>query len=297
MPIRFAILQYIMVNLSLSAASLRKHARLSRTRIKAWLRTAAAIGLIVGSVHHASAAEITVTQDPLNDFSRKILIRSEIKKGDFDAFTKATDSALSACNRLCGSSPNCKDLCRSKVSIWVDLDSSGGDVMEALRIGRLIHQDFMYTRVLPGRQCASACVFILQAGVIRVPALGSHVAVHRPKFDAAYFADLTPDQARTTYNNMVGELRKYFISEMNGSDEAFRLMVTTPSDQVRVLTFAELRDLGLNGEDASYEEYSEALNIKKYGTVRWPLIKDCVGPSGDLAGCEKKAYELFPKDK
>ena len=114
------------------------------------------------------------------------------------------------------------------MSLWVTLNSPGGDVIEALRIGRLIRQKFMYTRVTSEAECASACVFVLQAGVLRVAAVGASVGVHRPKFDAMYFANLIPEQGRATYNTMVMDLRKYFIGEMGGSSTAFRLMMTTP---------------------------------------------------------------------
>ncbi len=251
------------------------------------------LGILVGQ---AASAEVTVLQEASldNNFEARVLIESEIKKGDFDVFSKAIDNAFAACNRFCAPNAWCKDTCKDKVSLLVDLDSPGGDVIEAMQIGRLIRKEFLTTRVMPGHECVSACVFILQAGVIRIPALGSHVEVHRPKFDPIYFADLKPDQARTTYNRMVEDLRKYFVGEMGGSDEAFRLIMTTPSDQLRALSFTELKELGLNGQDPSYEEYSEALMIKKYGQSRWSFIKACIAPSGNLPECEKKAYERFP---
>ena len=252
-----------------------------------------------GAFPNATAAEILIAQVPSSDnsFSGIVSIRSEIKKRDFDTFERMTTSAAVACDQVCAFSPKCKDFCSKNLSVLVDLDSPGGDVIEAMRIGRLIHQRFMNTSVLRGRQCASACVFMLQAGVVRIPAVGSRVGLHRPKFDAAYFADLTPDQARRTYEAMVGNLRKYFIGEMGGSDEAFRLIMTTPSDQLRVLTYDEMVHLGLNGIETSYDEYNDAQMVKKYGQARWSFIKACVGSSADLDGCEKRAYSRYPADK
>jgi hypothetical protein len=80
--------------------------------------------------------------------------------------------------------------------ISVELNSPGGDVSEAMQIGRLLRQRFMYTFVLADHECASACVLILMAGVGRMPMPSSRVGLHRSTFDPAYFASLTPEQGR-----------------------------------------------------------------------------------------------------
>jgi ATP-dependent protease ClpP protease subunit len=127
-------------------------------------------------------ANVTVLHDASapDDIGGTILIHSEIKTGDFTDFQKAADRI-----RLIE-----KDTYKPVPLIQVRLDSPGGDVMEAIRIGRLIHERFMHTVVMPERECASACVFILAAGVLRIPTQKAHVAVHRPRFDPTYFAAL-----------------------------------------------------------------------------------------------------------
>jgi hypothetical protein len=71
-------------------------------------------------------------------------------------------------------------------------------------------------------------------------------------------------------------------------------MMSIPSDQLRPLTDSELDRFGLAGEDPAWEEYVDAEQIKTYGPLRWPFIKRCVEPSGDLAGCVRKVYEQYP---
>jgi ATP-dependent protease ClpP protease subunit len=213
----------------------------------------------------------------------------DIKSGDFATFSNAADKIKRTLIQKYPS--NLRD---TIPSIIVELDTPGGDVMEAVKIRRLIRERFMITVVKPERECSSACVFILMAGVIRDPIDLAHVGLHRPKFDATYFASLTPEEARVKYNTLVEALRKYFIDDMGGNEQAFRLMMSTPSYDVRFLSFAEMQEFGLLGNDPVWDEYNEAQEVKQYGTKRWPLIKRCIGPSGDFAGCVKKVYELYP---
>ena len=72
----------------------------------------------------------------------------------------------------------------------VILDSEGGDVVSALTIGRLIRARNFETDVTNNALCASACIFILAAGVDR-SAYG-RIGIHRPHYDDTYFAGLGP---------------------------------------------------------------------------------------------------------
>ncbi|MBV9780128.1 MAG: hypothetical protein JOY62_09165 [Acidobacteriaceae bacterium] len=230
--------------------------------------------------------DVTVLNDGSgrDDIGGTILIHSQIKKGDFASFLKAADRLKQILSNPLDPVP----------PIRVELDTPGGDVMEAVKIGRVIHERFMTTVVRPERECDSACVFVLIAGAIKLPTDLAHVGLHRPRFDAEYFARLTPDQARVKYNSLIEYLKDYFVKEMGGSEEAFRLMLSTPSDSLRLLSAAEMDRLGLRGEDPAWDELINAKMIERYGPIRWPLIKRCIGPSGDIAGCEKRVYEQYP---
>lgn len=248
-------------------------------RMSLWRQSVSLIALVLGSCISASA---DVTLQPGQGLGTDaIMIHSDIRKGDFDRFAKAAGS---------------------KHGLLVKLDSSGGDVIEALKIGRLIRQNFMYTEVTPNSRCASACVFLLQAGVARFADYQSQIIVHRPTFDAASFAGLDDEGARIVYNNMVSNLRNYFVSEMGGSEEAFTLIMATPFSAPRTLTDEEISRLGLTGKDPAFEEHLEAKMIAKYGPRRWPLLKECMNtfaPLHDAAGykaCENRVYKLYPVD-
>ena len=144
------------------------------------------------------------------------------------------------------------------------------------------------------KECDSACVFVLIAGVDRVGYDGK-VGLHRPAFDPAFFAGLSPTAARARYNSLAENLRQYYVDEMGGSPEAFRMMMTTPSTSIRFLSTRELLELGVMGEDPAWAEYNEAQFIERYGRQRWAVIRACLKDGHEFNPCEAKAYALYPE--
>jgi hypothetical protein len=151
--------------------------------------------------------------------SSALLIHGEIRKGDATTFTTLADElARDTSCPMVGSPLNPVPM------IFVKLDSQGGDIIEALAIGREIRRRFMVTGVPNANmECDSACVFALMAGVNRIG--GGKIGLHRPAFDPAFFADLSPTAARSRYNTLVEQLRQYYVDEMGGSPEAFRIIM------------------------------------------------------------------------
>jgi len=220
--------------------------------------------------------------------SSALLIHGEIRKGDASAFTTLADElARDTRCPMVGSPLNPVPM------IFVKLDSQGGNIMEALAIGREIRRRFMVTGVpYANMECDSACVFVLMAGVNRIG--GGKIGLHRPAFDPAFFADLSPTAARSRYNTLVEQLRQYYVDEMGGSPEAFRIIMTTPSTSIRYLSQDEMLALGIVGEDPAWAEYNEAQFIQRYGRERWAAIAACLKNSRDFARCEAEGYRLHP---
>jgi hypothetical protein len=209
-----------------------------------------------------------------------ISLSAEIKQGDAAAFM-----------RIANTIPN-----GSLVN--VDLDSQGGDVDEAVAIGRIVRARSFFTRVMPEKRCASACVFVLVAGVVKTAAEQSELLVHRPTFNSSYFAILSPEEARQVYNRKIEELRTY-VSEMGGSEELFRLMLSVSSDKLRLVSSGEAERFGLSGQDPAWEELNTAKMVEHFGSNRWPLIKRCwerFGPSHEAA-CISEAVRRYPDTK
>jgi hypothetical protein len=104
---------------------------------------------------------------------RKVVIlkiEGGIKHGDEIDFQKTLDEIR-------------KDGYKIKLNSVV-LNSRGGNSYAAMEIGKIVRKENLNTYVGLKHRCASACVYILSSGIIRM-AYGE-VAVHRPTFDDDY---------------------------------------------------------------------------------------------------------------
>jgi hypothetical protein len=240
----------------------------------------------VGQSHSTYAADTSIR--PCSTTSSELLIHGEIRKGDATRFTRMADELSKDTNcPMLGSPPN------GVPFIFVKLDSPGGDIIEALAIGREVRRRFMLTGVVRNMECDSACVFILAAGVERVG--DGKVGLHRPAFDPAFFAGLSPTAAHDRYTSLVENLRQYYVDEMGGSPEAFRIMMTTASTSIRYLSLSEMLELGIIGEDPAWAEYNEAQSIQRYGRERWAIITACLKDGREFNPCVAEAYRSYPE--
>jgi len=113
-----------------------------------------------------------------------------------------------------------------KYIAWVHIDSPGGDVLEAMRIGRLLRT--LSLRTQAGR-CNSACVLAWIGGAERTA--NGDIGLHRPYFDRSYFADLTQAQAESKYAELSTRVEQY-LKEMNVPQEAIELIFRTSSSDI-----------------------------------------------------------------
>lgn len=148
----------------------------------------------------------------------------------------------------------------------VVLDSSGGSVLDAIKMGRswrslgvrtsvgmVIERDGTGRAVMPEAYCESMCVFLLLGGVTRDIPPEAHIRVHQiwmgdrandPKA-AKYSAD-----DMTIVERDIGRLAKYTF-EMGGSGDLLSLALSVPPwEPLHELTSAELRLSNLLSGDA-----------------------------------------------
>lgn len=140
----------------------------------------------------------------------------------------------------------------------VFLNSPGGNVESALRLGTLFHaagaavvigQPAMGGRggagqlgVVPGH-CASACVYALMGAKKRVVPSGARVGVHRM---SARLMAREPAGGGTLSSRIfagspeLDALRNY-VSRVGGSQDLISLAESVPPEQIRVLSPAEIR--------------------------------------------------------
>lgn len=137
-------------------------------------------------------------EPPKNNKEPLIVIRGIIGKSDLQAFSNYVDIATR----------------EKKISaLFVDLDSSGGDVETAIAIGyklRQIEGAESFVAVRKGAKCASACVFLLAAGSRRW--VEGQVGIHRPS--RRYDDEATAKGQKAVYRKIEKEI-KIFLDAMN----------------------------------------------------------------------------------
>jgi hypothetical protein len=155
----------------------------------------------------------------------------------------------------------------------VVLDSGGGSVLDAIKLGRRWRELQMSTTVgtaigaslpttrasiMPEAYCESMCVFLLLAGVNRYVPPAAHIRVHQ-----IWMGDRADDARAATYTAQdvsiierdVGRLAKYTF-EMGGSGDLLEMALSVPPwKPLRELTMDEIRKSNL----VSVETLAEVL--------------------------------------
>ncbi len=200
----------------------------------------ALLGLMAGLlISSGASAGVSILSDGADGTSAKIRIQSAIKRGDLAAFEAAVDLV----------SQTAKTRINDVPFITVELDSPGGDVVEAVGIGRVIYRHSAMTLVRPGQECVSACVFILIAGAVRTPTDSASIGLHRPLLVS--WRNMDYAEARAKYDGLMRYLHDYFL-ELGVSEAAYDTMMRTDSFGMRYFSPGELDQLRLRGESPEW---------------------------------------------
>ena len=175
----------------------------------------------------------------------------------------------------------------SERTVEVLIDSPGGDLATAMKIGRLFRAGAPVTAIVaPGAKCASACVLALVGATTRV--IGGSVAIHRP---------YTVDANHRAY----GELQKQFaqidtqarvfLAEMNIPPSLYDEMLRYPPESIRVLSKEELDRFRISGTDYVWEETVQRRHAQTLGIDRQTYVQRlglagrmCSTPPGEGPG-------------
>jgi hypothetical protein len=188
----------------------------------------------------------------------------------------------------------------------VTLRSQGGNVAEAMKIGRLVRSLYIGTRAPFASTksaacvkesavlgvnvpciCASACFLIFAGGVDR---WGTDILIHRIKFDADFFGGLDFPNAAKTYRAGMERIREY-ISEMGVPDAFYWKMLNVSSNETLALTGEEMTDLTkAAGGDPAFAEWLDAKCPRTWGFGFAMSVRDrrC-----HLGAIMKARYEAF----
>src|SRR5688572_3276286 len=142
----------------------------------------------------------------------------------------------------------------------LDLDSSGGQVEDAIRAGDVIAESNWQIHVRPDAVCHSACVLILASGDDRriAGAVGIHRII-RIQSAATSRAELSRE-----LRDVHGQMEDYL--QRNGAAVAVAdLMMTVPNRGLRLLTPVELEAFGLQGANAAQDDLERIRLARKCG--------------------------------
>lgn len=223
-----------------------------------------------------SAAEIsheTVTRID-GKLSYGILIKGPLAEGDAHKFAKVLLTKHPATNQL------------SAVTM---LNSLGGDLSEAIRIGQIVRELQLDVRVMNGMTCASACFFVFLSGSPR-SATGAEpngransrsplgiVGLHRPYLRS-------PTNTSESVEKQARAMR-YVAAFLEAKLVPRRLvdaMMTRPSNDIYWLTDSDIDDLG------DYPPDLEELYISKCQFDRKDFVRSVIAEkAGDLQLAEK----------
>lgn len=118
---------------------------------------------------------------------------------------------------------------------FILLQSYGGSVNEAMKVGQLIRRANLNTAV--ETYCYSACFITLMSGTERYVQEGAYVGVHRPFFDKKE-ALVQDEQNSTTYKNLTHYF-KFMLGSQRQSQRVVKLMYETPSKEMQQVNQSE----------------------------------------------------------
>lgn len=123
----------------------------------------------------------------------------------------------------------------------IELSSSGGSVIEAMKLARIVELSGWTALVSSGETCASACFFIFSSAQVRISA--GDVVVHRPYFDKVA-QHPTEHFAQIEAQGEVATAARDYLSAKGVSSRIVDLMMSLPSNRGYALTSRDFNELG-----------------------------------------------------
>ncbi len=144
------------------------------------------------------------------------------------------------------------------------INSAGGDLDEAMAIGRWIRQQRL--GVAARGDCASACIWILASGLIRNIWTHTKLRVHRP------YLTVNEQKASERLRALLRQSKAYF-EEMGVPSELSERMFSTPPDEATSLSAAQISYYRLDQPDLGFQEELDFVRAKKLGISREEYTK------------------------
>lgn len=208
-----------------------------------------AIMIILMIFYHQpfAIADVTCTE------CDNVRVVGEIKKGDFCKLIKCLSIFIN------NGKPKSEVLEGGKYSGtpagWVTFNSVGGDVQEAIKIGRFLREGLV--EIVVHEKCYSSC-FTAAVGAIKVYEgndIFGEIGIHRMFLDKEALTNLSMQEYEKIYNNIKVGARSYFI-DMDVPIPIIEKIFTIPSGSLYILKDKETEFLWKN--PPAYDEWIEA---------------------------------------
>jgi hypothetical protein len=222
--------------------TLHRYSQSIRRSLVAGSATVLALGLHVSPVHAMTMRVTAATSWPIIELS------GVIENGD----TAKLERSMQALRNW----PVKAD--HRVVQMMVLIDSRGGDVAEALKLGRYLraHDASVETTNV----CASSCVFVLASGIVRGGA--GRVVIHRP---------FSTEIARLPMLGMLrvlqGQISAY-VDEMNVPRRLVDLIFSVAPEDAYELGETEIGEFRIKQMDMDYAEELATYNARVSGLSR-----------------------------
>ncbi|MDD2546939.1 MAG: ATP-dependent Clp protease proteolytic subunit [Burkholderiaceae bacterium] len=193
--------------------------------------------------------------------------------------------------------------CNAKrVYINATLNSTGGSVDAAIRLGEIIRSAKSNVIVQADAICYSSCVLVLAAAPRRHIESTAKIGIHRPYFRKSLSASY--EDMDDTYRKLTTRIEN-FLSLSGVQPQLASEMMRIPPEQIRILTRAELDDYGLGTDNIAVQEADAMREASKYGVSRQELVRRrqnalrICGPTPcqDIANIDACVMWTFCKDK
>ena len=128
------------------------------------------------------------------------------------------------------------------------LHSNGGNLIEAMRIGRVIRNNLISVQITHDSVCYSACVIAHLGGVVRIPV--GPMGIH--SFYSSEFVGSENFASSSKKYNEIAELVGAYMREMRVPTSLLDEMMKVSHKSVKILDFEEMKRFGVIGQDPVY---------------------------------------------
>jgi len=142
----------------------------------------------------------------------------------------------------------------------IELDSPGGDVIEAMKLAQAIKE--FYPDIYVSGTCTSSCVLLWLAGGQHVMTKVQTIGIHRPYFEKEYFAKLPMHEAEVQYDKLSEQFKSYVLKQ-GLPQSIYEKLISTPSDKIYWLTVDDYILIGISPPAYNERYKSECGSIEE----------------------------------